>query len=193
VTLVRTSVLRFRGTMPERHAHRVALGQQVTLRFESGAPPQTAQITRISPGVDEMNRSLTFEAQVNNEDGALRAGLFAEAEVVVDTEAQALVVPPSAIIEFAGVEKVWKLVDGVAQEQPVQTAQRGKQTVEIAGGLAAGDRILVDASLGRVARIESIMTTPNAAEPGADESGIGGLEQESSTADATSSGSRAAE
>ncbi len=156
VTLVRTSTLRFRGTMPERHAHRLALGQQITLRFESRGEPQAAEITRISPGVDEMNRSLMFEAEVNNDAGAWRAGLFAEAEVIVDPQAQALVIPPSAIVEFAGVEKVWKLVDGIAQEQPVRTSRRTADAVEIVGGLAAGDTILVDASQGQVARIEPI-------------------------------------
>src|SRR5262245_4849607 len=35
VTLVRISTLRFRGTIPERHAHRLALGQEITLRFRS--------------------------------------------------------------------------------------------------------------------------------------------------------------
>jgi RND family efflux transporter MFP subunit len=154
VTLVRTSTLRFRGTMPERHAHRLALGQQIRLRFEAGVPPQTAEVTRISPGVDEMSRSLVFEAEVKNEDGKLRAGLFAEADVVVDPSAQALVIPASAIAEFAGVEKVWKLVDRVAQEQAVRTARRTDQAIEITSGLASGDTILIDASQGQVARIE---------------------------------------
>jgi RND family efflux transporter MFP subunit len=200
VTLVRTSTLRFRGTIPERHAHRLALGQQITLRFESDAPPQTAEITRISPGVDEMNRSLMFEAEVNNDAGTLRSGLFGEAEVIVDPAAQALLVPQSAIIEFAGVEKVWKLVNGVAQEQPVQTARRHGKTVEIVSGLAAGDTILVDASQGQVARIDPIAGEADAglhaaanSDDGSQELGVGGEEFGGPTTDATSSGSRAAE
>jgi membrane fusion protein, multidrug efflux system len=186
VTLVRISTLRFRGTIPERHAHRLALGQEITLRFESAAPPQAAQVSRISPGVDEMSRSLVFEAQVNNDDGSLRAGLFAEAEVVVDPAAQALIVPQSAIVEFAGVEKVWKLVDGVAQEQAVRTARRVDKSVEIVAGLVAGDKILVDASQGRVARVEPIASETEAALHAADDSS-------SSTSDATSPTSRSAE
>ena len=182
-TLVRTSTLRFRGTIPERHAYRLASGQQVTLQIESVPEPLVASITRISPNVEEMNRSLTFEAEVPNADGRLRAGLFAEAEVVVDAEAMALIVPRSAIVEFAGAEKVWKLVDGVAQEQTVQTSRRADKVVEIVGGLTAGETILVEASEGRVARIEPVMQ----------ESGVGGQESESSTADATGPNSRAAE
>jgi len=120
---------------------------------------------------------------VPNADGRLRAGLFAEAEVVVDAEAMALIVPRSAIVEFAGAEKVWKLVDGVAQEQTVQTSRRADKVVEIVGGLTAGETILVEASEGRVARIEPVIQ----------DSGVGGQESESSTADATGPNSRAAE
>jgi RND family efflux transporter MFP subunit len=156
VTLVRTGVVRFRGTMPERHAHRLAMGQQVTIKIEGANEPRVAKVTRISPTVDEMSRSLVFEALVDNANGDLRTGLFAEAEVVVDPAAESIVVPRSAIMEFAGAEKVWKLVNGMAKEHIVRTARHGEQGVEIAAGLVAGDEILVKAALGRVARIDPV-------------------------------------
>jgi RND family efflux transporter MFP subunit len=159
VTLVRTKTLRFRGQMPERHAHRLAIGQQVTLHFESMDEPVIAQISRISPVVDEMTRALAFEATVDNSAGALRTGLFAEAEVVVDPGAQSLAIPQGSITEFAGVEKVWKLVDGVAQEQVIQTSRRDPDAVEVVGGLAVGDTILAEATQGGIARVEPTTTT----------------------------------
>jgi RND family efflux transporter MFP subunit len=159
VTLVRTKVLRFRGQMPERHAHRLALGQQVTLHFESLDEPVIAQISRISPVVDEMTRALAFEATVDNNAGTLRTGLFAEAEVVVDPGAQSLAIPQGSISEFAGVEKVWKIVAGVAQEQVIQTSRRDPAAVEVVAGLAAGDTILSDATQGEIARVQPTTTT----------------------------------
>ncbi len=163
-TVVRSSVVRFHGTVPERHAHRLELGQQVTLKIEGVAKPRVAHITRISPTVEEASRSLAFEALVDNRDGELRIGLFAEAEVEVDPLAQSLVVPRTAIMEFAGAEKVWKLVDGVARETIVRTARHGDRGVEIVSGLASGDLILVNANEGRLARIDAIfMPQPNSA------------------------------
>lgn len=153
MTLVRTGVVRFRGTVPERHAHRMALGQQVRLKIEGVPEPRIAQITRISPSVEEASRSLAFEALVNNADGSLRTGLFAEAEVVVDPNAQALIVPRSALVEFAGTEKVWQVASGEAHESVVKTARRTEQVVEITSGLAAGDEVLVKAVEGKVARV----------------------------------------
>jgi membrane fusion protein, multidrug efflux system len=155
-TLVRTGVVRFHGTMPERHAHRVALGQKVTLKIEGVPQTREVVVTRISPNVEEMSRSLAFEALVPNSDGELRTGLFAEALVVVDPQAQSLVIPKSSIMEFAGAEKVWKVVNGMAKEQVVQTARHDERIVEIIGGLSSGDLILADAVQGRVARIEPI-------------------------------------
>jgi len=160
VTLVRTGVVRFHGTIPERHAHRLALGEEIKLKIEGVPQQRTAKVTRISPSVDEMSRSLAFEAVVPNQDGSLRTGLFAEGEVVVDAAAQSLVIPTSAIMEFAGAEKVWKLVDGVAKEQVVQTARHGERGIEIVGGLKAGDTILTRAMEGRVARIDPIYEAP---------------------------------
>jgi RND family efflux transporter MFP subunit len=167
-TLVRTSVVRFHGTMPERHAHRLQMGQQVKLKIEGIDQPRVAKITRISPTVEEMSRSLAFEAVVDNHNGDLRTGLFAEAEVVVDPTAQSLIVPPGAIMEFAGAEKVWKLNNGVAKETVVRTARHGDRGVEIVSGLAAGDFILANATEGRVARIDGFVAPPQhgVAEPG---------------------------
>lgn len=159
-TIVRSNPLRFRGTMPERNAQELALGQSVVLRIESLDEPRTVKITRISPALDESSRALLFEALVDNADGRLRTGLFAEGEVVLDPEARSIVVPRSAVVEFAGAEKVWKVVDGTAREQEVHTGLRRPEGVEIAAGLGAGDQILLHASQGRVARIEPIRSEP---------------------------------
>src|SRR5262245_61037691 len=53
-TLVRTSVVRFHGTIPERHAHRLALGQKVKLKIEGLPQPREVKVTRISPTVEGM-------------------------------------------------------------------------------------------------------------------------------------------
>ncbi len=120
-TVVRNHPLRFRGTVPERHAQSLVEGQQLRLRIESVPTPVIAKISRISPTLDQQSRALLFEAEIDNSDHRLRTGLFAQAEIVIDPTAQALVIPESALIEFAGNQKVWKIVDGVASEQEVLT------------------------------------------------------------------------
>lgn len=156
VRLVRDNPLHFRGRMPERYSRRLRVGQEVRLRVETVAQPRVVHVTRISPTLDPLSRSLLFEARVENADGRLWAGIFAEAEVIIDSEAETIVVPESALAEFAGVEKVWKVVDGSAREQIVLTGERRDGRVEILEGLVPGDSILSNADLGRVAQVDPI-------------------------------------
>ena len=103
------------------------------------------------------SRSLSYEAVIDNSANALTTGLFAEARIVIDETSTAIVIPQSALIEFAGAEKVWKIVDGETQEQEVLTGERRSEGIEILQGLKAGDQILLNASLGRPAKIKAIL------------------------------------
>lgn len=158
-TLVGTDPLRFRGTVSEHHAQELAVGQEVRLQIEGVNESCVVHVTRVSPTLDQASRSLMFEAELPNSDGQLRTGLFAEAELVVNPNAVALVVPAAAVVEFAGAEKVWKVIDGLASEQEVLTGPRRLDGVEILNGLSAGDIILADGTQGGVARIEPIRSS----------------------------------
>lgn len=149
VVLVRVDKLRYRGTVPERLSQMINIGQPVELEIESISDPQSTKVTRISPLLDQMSRALMFEAVVENPDRNLRAGLFAEASVIVDPNAQAVVIPIDAVIQFAGSEKVWKVVDGKVSEQIVLLGDRREGLVRILQGLQPGDVILGNAKGGQ--------------------------------------------
>ncbi len=156
ITLVSNHPVHFRGKIPERFARHLTLGQEVRLVIESMASPLIVKVTRIDPSLDPLSRSLLFEAEVDNAAGQLRTGLFAEAQVVIDTSAESIVVPESAVVEFAGVEKVWKVVDGTSREHVILTGERRDGKVEIVEGLVPGDVLLLHAEQGRAARVEPI-------------------------------------
>ncbi len=170
LNVVRLDVLRFRGSVPERLATQLQIGQYVRLDIESIDQPVEAKITRINPALDMASRSLTFEALVDNERGLLRPGLFAEAQVTLDPNAQAVVVAASSLVEFAGAQKVWKIVGGVAKEQLVRPGRRSDGQVEIIEGLSPGEQILVDGSIGRVAEVIAPGSSPNRETQTADQS-----------------------
>lgn len=153
VSLTRTDPMWFRGTLPERYVSLVRTGLDISLQIESIDQPVTATITRISPSLDLATRSLAFEARIDNSQQRLRSGLFAQAEVVLDPQSQRLVVPVAAVQEFAGAEKVWKLVEGVATQFEIATGSRRDGFAEVLGGLDGGDLVLADATIGRVARV----------------------------------------
>ncbi len=149
VSLVRIHPLRFQAGVPEREAIRVKPKQRVRIQVEGRAEWIESEVVRISPAVDPASRALLIQADVPNPDRALRAGMFAQAEIVVDPAAKALAVPAEAITEFAGVEKVWVVRDGRAEARPVETGRRDGPWVEIRRNLSEGDQVVAKAqSLG---------------------------------------------
>jgi len=142
VTLVRISPIRLRLEIPEREARLVRLGQAVRVRSEGEASVWTGKVARISPALEEASRSLVVEAEIPNLDGALRPGAFVKAEIDSDAGGPVLVVPASAVVVFAGIEKVVGVKDGKALEHPVVTGRRAGDVVEIVSGLTDGDLVV---------------------------------------------------
>ena len=143
-TIVRVHPLRLRLAVPEREAASVLVGQSVRLRSEGDAKSAVGKVVRLSPAVDEHTRTLLVEAEVPNEDGVLRPGAFASAEIVVEAEQPAILVPLSAITTFAGVTKVFGVADGKVVEKRVKVGRRAADRVEVIEGIAAGDEIIAE-------------------------------------------------
>ncbi len=169
LSLVRTNPLWFRGTLPERHAGKLRAGLELRIFSESIEEPIMASITRVSPALDPQSRSLVFEAKIDNSDNRLRTGLFAEADVVLDADAESVVLPVSAVTQFAGAEKVWKVVDGISAQQEIVAGTKRDGYIEVLDGLVVGDVVLAEGEKGRVAKIvplaKSITLDGDAAKP----------------------------
>jgi RND family efflux transporter MFP subunit len=155
VTLVQADRLRFTAGVPESRASAIRAGQPVAI--ERGLdPPLVTAISRISPTVMQTSRSILIQADVPNPDLKLQAGLFAEAEVMVDADSMAVVVPASAVSRFAGVQKVWIVSDGVARQQTVRTGREDGGRVEIVDGLSAGTLLVRDSADGQAGPVVAI-------------------------------------
>lgn len=144
VTVVRMHPLRLRLSVPERVATAVRLGQPVHVKVEGDANVYQGQVARLSPAISEEDRTLLVEAEVPNEHGQLRPGTFAEAEIITKAEERAVFVPASAIITFAGIEKVMTVEAGISVEKRVQTGRRYDDRVEIVAGLELDDVVVVE-------------------------------------------------
>jgi RND family efflux transporter MFP subunit len=143
VTLVRVNPLRLRVAVPEREAAAVRIGQAVRVSVEGDPATYSGRVVRLSPTIEEQQRTLLVEAEIPNEQGRLRPGSFAKSEIVAGADDRALLVPASAIVTFAGIEKVMSVADGKAVERRVTTGRRVDGQVEITRGLKAGDPVVV--------------------------------------------------
>jgi RND family efflux transporter MFP subunit len=143
VTVVRQDPLRLQLAVPERSAAEVRAGQVVRVTVEGDSASHEGRVVRLSPSIEEGTRTLAIEAAVPNPEARLRPGTFARADIVV-SEARGLVVPKSAVIVFAGVEKVMTVEEGAAHERRIRTGERVGDRVEVLEGLDAGAVVIAN-------------------------------------------------
>jgi RND family efflux transporter MFP subunit len=143
VNIVRMDPLRLRAEVPERDAHNIHLGQNVRVTVEGDTNAYMGQIMRLSPVIAEQNRMLMVEADVRN-NGKLRPGSFAHAEIVTNDAKMAVTVPNNAVVTFAGIEKVIVVQNGKALEKPITTGRRSAEWTEIIAGVNVGEHVIVD-------------------------------------------------
>jgi membrane fusion protein (multidrug efflux system) len=143
-TLVVTDPLKYVGTVPERYAPDLRGGQSVQLGLDA-YPGQTfsGQVTRVAPAVDVQTRGLSLEARVPNPDGRLRPGFFAKGAVLTRKDETVTFVPAEAVSYFVGINKVFVVTDGKAQERLVKPGGRQGGWVEIVEGVKAGETVAI--------------------------------------------------
>ncbi|MBM4060251.1 MAG: efflux RND transporter periplasmic adaptor subunit [Planctomycetes bacterium] len=151
LTLLRTDPLRLRLPVPERLAPGVAVGQTVRFTVDGGAAERSGRVVRLGAGLDRSNRTLLVEAEVGNADGALLPGGFCRAQIVVAAAEPVVVVPKQAVASFAGVDRVFCVdappgTPGPAVGVIVQLGREAGAVVEVVRGVAAGARIVADAT-----------------------------------------------
>ena len=143
VNIVKMDPLRLRAEIPERESRNVQTGQNVRVTVEGDPNVYLGQIRRLSPVIAEQNRMLVVEADVRN-NGRLRPGSFARAEIVTNDSKMAITVPNNAIVTFAGIEKVIVVQNGKALEKPITTGRRSGEWTEIVAGVNLGEKVILD-------------------------------------------------
>jgi len=144
VTLVRVDPLRMELTVPQQYLLAVRAGQRVVIRLDA-VPNRTFEgtVRYVSAAVQRSTRGLTVEAVLANSDGVLRPGLFATARIETGTTRDAAVVPQGAVLEQAGVHRVFVSSGGTLQERVVSIMDRNDNEVVIDTGVRAGERVVV--------------------------------------------------
>ena len=139
-TIVRIDPLRMRVAIPERDATSVKSDQLVRLRVDGDPQSYTGTVARVSPALESQSRSLLVEADVKNP-GNLKPGSFVNAEIVIGSK-PAPAVPASAVVRFAGLEKVLIVKDDKAVEKQVTTGRTVGDRIEIVTGIAVGELVV---------------------------------------------------
>jgi membrane fusion protein (multidrug efflux system) len=105
------------------------------------------ELTVISPRVDPDGRSLSLRIAVPNPDGILKPGLFVRANVIVERQENAILVPEQAIMPRGDKLFVFKVVEDKAKLTEVAVGLRAYGRAEIVRGLEPGDVVITAGQL----------------------------------------------
>ncbi|MCY0093592.1 efflux RND transporter periplasmic adaptor subunit [Hoeflea ulvae] len=142
-TMIKDGELEMRADIAEADMHRIAEGQIVSIHLIGAAEPVAGTIRLIEPTLNTTTR--LGLARIEIADGStLRAGMFADAEIIV-AERDAIVVPVTSINIGTDGADVLRIEDGIARRSPVTTGIREGGRIEITSGLVAGDLIVAKA------------------------------------------------
>jgi len=153
ISVVDLSVLTLEASVPASSIAQVRVGQTIGFRVDGFAQRRFAgRIDRINPATAAGSRSINIYAVIDNKDGLLRGGLFAQGDLTLERIENVVAVPASAVREEIGQTFVYAIENGLVRKKPVRIGQADASgTLQVLSGLVAGERI-VKSNLGQLRR-----------------------------------------
>jgi RND family efflux transporter MFP subunit len=143
-SVIRVNPMRVELTVPGQYLAAVAPGRAVSLEVDAYPGRVFAgRIRYVSPALRADSRALVVEAVVANDDGRLKPGLFATAQIEQASATPALLIPASAVRTVLGTTRTYVVSSGgTAEERIVTTGQAVEGLVEITSGLTRGETVV---------------------------------------------------
>ncbi len=140
LTLESTQHLRAEGTIPEKAAASLHLGDTLTVLLDVTSAPVTGRIDEISAAADAISRSVLVKIALPA--GSARSGQFVRLQVA-SGNSDALLVPVSAVTRFGQMERLFICEQGHAVLRLVKTGRVTGERIEILSGLNPGEQIIL--------------------------------------------------
>ena len=143
--LVDLSRLELQAAAPAADTPAIAPGQLAEVRVDGfGERVFDARVERINPVTEQGSRQILLYLAIDNADGALRGGMFAQGELVIERSEAVLAIPAAAVKQEAGIDYAWVIEGGLLlRRQLTLGAARGAEgLVEVRAGLEAGARLV---------------------------------------------------
>ena len=145
-SLVDLDPVKVEVNVPERFLGQLKIGQ--TLELNVAAFPGRnfkGEVFFITPTVDPATRTALVKARVPNPSLELKPGMFASLELTLQIRERAVVIPETALVANGDRLTIY-IVDAEqkAQLRPVTIGVRISGLVEVANGLKAGERVIVE-------------------------------------------------
>jgi membrane fusion protein, heavy metal efflux system len=130
----------------EKDLARVKVGQDATVKV--GNELFTGVVNRIGTAVEGQSRVVPVQVAINNSDGSLKSGMYAEMRLVTsESTAPTIAIPTASIVEAEGKKIVYIQNENTYQAVTVELGQTVGDLVEVKSGLFAGDQVVTQRAM----------------------------------------------
>jgi len=139
--------LRLATDVPEALAGQLKTGDSVFF-YTSAFPGKkmTGFLSRKSDNVNLQFRSERIEADINNNEGILSPGMYADVVLKSKGNMKAFAVEKSAVVTSTERKYVLIVRNNKIQKEDVMTGNETKDKIEISGNFKEGERIIINAN-----------------------------------------------
>ncbi|GAB4185517.1 MAG: efflux RND transporter periplasmic adaptor subunit [Wenzhouxiangellaceae bacterium] len=130
--------------VPERELNTLQQGQPVALNLDAYPAEQfSGRVLRISPVVDPATGTFKVTAEISDETGRIKPGLFGRVQIIYDRRDNVPVVSKGAVLSEDGRNAVFVLAaDNTVQRREITLGYEQNDVVEVIDGLTPGDRVV---------------------------------------------------
>jgi RND family efflux transporter MFP subunit len=147
--IMQSSAIRAQVFVPQDLAFGVAPGIDAILHVPE-LPDRAfpGKVTRIANALAPGTRTLLTEVDIPNPDGSVIPGSNCVIELHIPRQTPGLLVPAEAVILNGGALEVAIVRDGTAHIQKISVVRDLGTSIEVAGGVAAGDQVILSPPVG---------------------------------------------
>ncbi|HKC13812.1 MAG TPA: efflux RND transporter periplasmic adaptor subunit [Vicinamibacteria bacterium] len=144
VRVAEISKLRLVLPVPESVVPQIHPGMVVRVRVPTLGRAFEGRVARFANALDAETRTMRTEIDVENPDGSVVPGMYAEADLVLAQRDKVLTIPLQALARTGSEARV--LVVGAEnrlEERQVKLGLEGTRRIEVLSGLKEGDRVVI--------------------------------------------------
>lgn len=162
--LVNQDPMKVEFDIPERFLSKIKPGQNIKIHV-AAYPDEyfSGEVYFINPQIDEQTRTALVKAYIPNSESKLRAGMFANLDLIIDVRMKAIVIPETALIVKRDTVSVFVINDkNSVSLRLIETGIYFDGMVEVVEGLSLGERIVTEGhqKLGNGVKVNPVRENP---------------------------------
>jgi RND family efflux transporter MFP subunit len=142
-TIVSLDKVNVSVNVSETLINRIAVGAPIDVHISSvGDEPFRGMVSMVSPAADQTG-TFPVKVEIDNPDGLIKPGMFAEARFVKEESVNAAVLPRDAVLTNASENYVYVVRDGIARKTPITLGIDNGREIEALAGVGVSEQVVV--------------------------------------------------